>query len=112
MKYEQKNINIYEEYNPAVIKMLVEPLPTIMEEIHELINKYPIDNIKNLANICNKIQERSLFEEIYKILIDCEFLIEKVFEVNAILPMANHIKIEKMVENCLRVRRLELTNWK
>lgn len=36
--------------------MLVEPLPTIMSEIHDLINKYPIDNIKNLANICNKIE--------------------------------------------------------
>lgn len=31
MKYDQKNINIYEEYNPAIIKMLVQPLPTIME---------------------------------------------------------------------------------
>lgn len=77
-----------------------------------MINKYPIDNIKNLSNICNKIQERSLYDEIYKILIDCEFLVEKIFEVNAILPMANHIKIDKLIENCLKVRRLELNNWK
>lgn len=55
LKFEQKNINIYDEYNLYVIKMLVEPLPTIMSEIHDLINKYPIDNIKNLAVICNKI---------------------------------------------------------
>jgi midasin (ATPase involved in ribosome maturation) len=26
--------------------------------------------------------------------------------------MANHIKLEKLIENCLRVRRLELNNWK
>lgn len=56
LKYEQKGINIYEEYNPSLIKFLVSPLPKILEEIHELINKYQIDNIKNLANLCSKIQ--------------------------------------------------------
>jgi hypothetical protein len=26
--------------------------------------------------------------------------------------LANHIKTDKIIENCLRVRRLELSNWK
>jgi hemoglobin-like flavoprotein len=111
-KCDHKGLNIYEEYHPAVAKALVEPLPAIMEQIHELLAKYPIDNIKKLANLCNKIQERSLYDEIYKILIDCEFLIEKIFEVNAILPMAAHIRTAAIIENCLRVRRLELANWR
>jgi midasin (ATPase involved in ribosome maturation) len=112
LKYEQKAINIYEEYHPAVVEALVQPLPAVMEQIHDLLARYPIDNIKNLATICGKIQERSLFDEIYKILIDCEFLVEKIFEINAILPLASHIATDRLVQNCLRVRRLELANWR
>lgn len=81
-------------------------------QIHHLINLYPIDNIKNLANLCNKIQERSLYDEVYKILTDCEYLIERIFEVNPILPIANHIHTHLLVQNCLRIRKMELNNWK
>lgn len=81
-------MNIYEEYSPSLIKELLQPLPAIMEQIFVLINKYQIDTMKNLANICHKIQERSIYEEVYKVLIDCEFLIEKVYEINAILPIS------------------------
>ncbi len=54
-KYEQKHINIYEEYNPILIKFLVKPLPSILEGIHALLQKYPTDNIKSLATLCSKI---------------------------------------------------------
>ena len=49
-------MNIYEEYSPSSIKELLQPLPAIMEQIFVLINKYQIDTMKNLANICHKIQ--------------------------------------------------------
>lgn len=55
-KYEQPNVNIYEEYNPHLVQELVAPLPAILEDIHRLLALYPMDNIKNLANLCNKIQ--------------------------------------------------------
>jgi len=56
MKYDQEDINIYEEYNPIIIKELVSPLPAILYSIHQLIIKYQTDNIKQLANLCSKIQ--------------------------------------------------------
>lgn len=31
---------------------------------------------------------------------------------NSILPMVNHIHTETIIANCLRIRRLELKNWK
>ena len=33
-KCDQKGLNIYEEYHPAVAKTLVEPVPAMMEQIH------------------------------------------------------------------------------
>ena len=33
-----------------------------------LLNKYPMDNIKYLAQVAHKILERTLQEEVYKIL--------------------------------------------
>jgi len=65
------HVNIYEESSPALCKQLFGPVPAIMEHIQLLLSKYPLDNIKNLAQICHKIQERRLSEEVYKILIDC-----------------------------------------
>lgn len=91
---------------------MVAPLTNILLQVHNLVNLYPIDNIKNLANICSKIQERSIYDEVYKILTDCEYLIEKIFEINPILPLANHIQTQTLIENCLRLRRIELKNWK
>lgn len=85
---------------------MVKPLPAILEQIHSLLQVYQTDNIKQLGTLCEKIYEHSLFDEIYKVLIDCEFLIEKTFEVNSVLPMVNHVHIDSLIENCLTVRRL------
>lgn len=89
-----------------MVKQLVSPLATILQQIHRLIAEHPIDNIKNLANLCNKIQERSIYDEVYKILTDCEYLIERIFEVNPILPMAKHIQTKELIDNCLKIRKL------
>ena len=91
---------------------MVAPLPAILDHIHGLLALYPMDNIKQLATICGKIQERSIYEEVYKILTDCELLIEKIFEINPILPSINHIPVDALIQICLRVRRMELKNWK
>ena len=61
LKYEQTTINIYEEYNPTMVKDLVSPLNGILEQVHALLALYPTDNIKYLATLCSKIQERSLY---------------------------------------------------
>jgi hypothetical protein len=51
-------------------------------------------------------------DEVYKILIDCEYLIDKIFELNATLPSVERIPTDEIVEQCLRVRKIELHNWK
>jgi hypothetical protein len=61
LKYPQAALNIYEEYNPALVAELVAPLPALLEQLQALLALYPIDNLKQLATLCSKVQERSLY---------------------------------------------------
>lgn len=48
----------------------------------------------------------------YKVLVDCEYIIEKSFELNQILPAVERVPTDELIAECLKLRRLELKNWK
>ena len=105
-------INIYEEWDMNIVEELTAPIPKILSKIKVLLQKYNIDSIRTLGTLSNKIQEHKVHDEIYKVLADCEFLTDKMIEVNSILPSAERIDDSELVSQCLRMRRLELKNWK
>jgi hypothetical protein len=44
--------------------------------------------------------------------VDCEYIIEKSFELNSILPAVERVPCDELIAECLKLRRLELKNWK
>jgi hypothetical protein len=59
---EPAGLNIYEEGQAGVMRALMQAVTAMMEQIHALLQRYPIDNIKNLAALCSKITDHSLFD--------------------------------------------------
>lgn len=88
MTTSNKNlVNIYEQRNTNVISELIKPIPKMLNQVHILLGKYKIDTLKALAGLLGKVYEHKTYkDEVYKILVDCEFIIEKSFELNSILP--------------------------
>lgn len=72
-------LNIYEDYSLQISHKLASPIPKILEQTRSLLAKYNIDSVKVIGSLCNKIQEHKAHDEVYKILVDCEFLIEKIY---------------------------------
>ena len=68
--------NIYEQRNSDIIKSLVDPIPPMLKQVHTLLTKYKIDTLKALAALMGKIYDHKTYkDEVYKILVDCEFVI-------------------------------------
>lgn len=107
-----KHINIYEEYSFEMLKYLCAPIAPILLHTKQLLSKYSIDSVKAIAALCNKIQEHKAHDEVYKVLIDCEYLIEKIYELYPILPMSERIKADELESRCMAIRKVELANWK
>jgi hypothetical protein len=92
--------------------MLSSVVPRVLEHVKTLLSKYNIDSVRIVGELCNKIQEHRMSDEVIGVLIDCEYLVDKIYELNATLPSSEHIPSEEVVEQCLAVRRLELHNWR
>lgn len=72
-----------------------------------LLGKYKIDTLKALAGQFGKVYEHKAYkDDVYKILVDCEYIIEKSFELNAILPAVERVPTDELVAECLKLRRL------
>jgi hypothetical protein len=56
------------------------------------MGKYKIDTLKALAGQLGKLYDHKAFkDEVYKVLVDCEYIIEKSFELNSILPAVERV---------------------
>lgn len=84
--------NIYEQRNADVVAELIRPIPKMLHQVHVLLQKYRIDSLKALAGQLGKLYEHKVCkDEVYKVLVDCEYIIEKSFELNSILPAAERV---------------------
>ena len=73
----KKITNIYEQRNTDIITELIKPLPKMMSQVYVLLGKYKIDSLKTLAGLLGKVYDHKAYkDEVYKILVDCEFIIE------------------------------------
>ena len=79
MKHPPTTIDIYEQSDMRIAEKLCKPIMNILYRVKELLKLYNIDSIKVLGTLCNKINEHSLQDEVYKVLTDCEHLTDKIF---------------------------------
>lgn len=107
---EKAKLNIYEHYSFSISSKLCSSIPKILVEIKELSEiQKNLGTDKQIATLCNKIQQHRVHDEVYKILVDCEYLIELIYDLLSKLPLAYKEKMtahSELKKQCLSVRRI------